>query len=127
MLEGAGERRAVKRRWSRETKRRIVAESRMPDASVGEVAARHGISASLLSVWRGLIDLEPVTAAGVASFVPVRVVEAAAPVAARHDVAAADRAEPAWLRIALPDGTSVYISHAAHLPLLHGVLGVLRG
>lgn len=127
MSEGAGGGRPVKRRWSRETKRRIVAESRMPGVSVGEVAARHGVSASLVSVWRGLIDLEPVTAAGVAGFVPVRVVEAAVPVAARCDVAAADRAESAWLRIALPDGTWVYISHAAHLPLLHGVLGMLRG
>jgi hypothetical protein len=108
-------------------KRRIVAESRELGAGVGEVAARHGVSASLLSVWRGLIDEEPVPASAAAGFMPVRIIEAAAPAEVdRLNAPAANAAGAAWLRIALPDGTHLYISHAAQLPLLHGVLGVLR-
>ena len=118
---------AVKRRWSRETKRRIVAESREPGARVGEVAARYGVSASLLSTWRGQISEEPVAAPAKASFIPVRVIEAATPAEAqRPHAAAADADESGWLRIVLADGTRLYIGHAGQLPLLHGVLGLLR-
>lgn len=127
MPDGTGRTAAAKRRWSRETKRRIVAESRQPDARVGEVAARHGVSPSLLSVWRGLIGEEPVPAPAAASFIPVRVIGSAAPAEThrRHD-ATADAAEDACLRITLADGTRLYISHPGQLPLLHGVLGILR-
>jgi transposase-like protein len=118
----------VRRRWSREAKRRIVAASRAPGAGVGEVAARYGVSPSLLSVWRGQVGEQPPPASAAASFIPVRIVEAAAPAAGhRLDATASDAADGACLRITLPDGTRLHISHAAQLPLLHGVLGVLRG
>jgi transposase-like protein len=117
---------AAKRRWPRETKRRIVAESREPDARVGEVAARHGLSASLLSVWRGLIDEAPGATPSAASFIPVRMIDAAMPAASHRPATAADANEGRCLQIMLPDGTRLYISHAAQLPLLHDVLGMLR-
>jgi transposase len=127
MPDGMGMPAAARRRWSDEAKRRIVAESREPDARVGEVAARHGIAPSLLSVWRGLIDEAPMTPAALAGFIAVHTIEAAAPadVQRRHD-AAADGVAVGWLRITLPDGTQLHISHSAQLPLLRGVLGVLR-
>jgi len=44
-----GERR---RRWSREEKQSIVAESLAPNASLMAVARRHGIGTGLLYAWR---------------------------------------------------------------------------
>ncbi|WP_410051726.1 transposase, partial [Bradyrhizobium sp.] len=41
-----------RRRWSAESKARIVAESQAPGAVVSEVARRHGLSPSQLSAWR---------------------------------------------------------------------------
>ena len=38
--------------WSAEEKRRIVAESFAPGASVSKVAQRHGVNANLLFTWR---------------------------------------------------------------------------
>ena len=127
MPDGTGGTVVTKRRWSRAMKRRIVAESCEPGARVGEVAARHGVSASLLSVWRGLIGEEPVRAPAEASFIPIRVIEAATLVEGqRVHGATAEAAESARLEIMLPDGTRLLISHATQLPLLHGVLEMLR-
>lgn len=41
-----------RRHWSREEKRRIVAESLEDGASVAEVARRYGLNANLLFTWR---------------------------------------------------------------------------
>ena len=41
-----------RRFWSAEEKRRMVAESFMPGASVSKVAQRHGVNANLLFTWR---------------------------------------------------------------------------
>jgi transposase len=38
--------------WSIDRKRRIIAESFEPGASVAEVARRHGVNANLLFTWR---------------------------------------------------------------------------
>jgi transposase len=38
--------------WSIDRKRRVIAESFEPGASVAEVARRHGINANLLFTWR---------------------------------------------------------------------------
>ena len=50
-MEFVEERRGY-RRWPDEVKARIVAESFRPGARVVDVAARHGIAAHQLSVWR---------------------------------------------------------------------------
>ena len=66
-----------RRFWSAEEKRRIVAESFTPGASVSKVARRYGLNGNILFTWRrrdrrvgGGNDGAPV------NIVPVRVVEA---------------------------------------------------
>jgi len=39
-------------KWTEEQRRRIVAASRVPGASIQEVAHRHGVRPNLLSAWR---------------------------------------------------------------------------
>jgi transposase-like protein len=41
-----------RRFWTSDEKRRIVAESTAPGASVSKVAQRHGVNANLLFTWR---------------------------------------------------------------------------
>jgi transposase len=63
-----------RRFWSSDEKRRMVAESLAPGASVSQVAQRHGVNANLLFTWRRRgarsaasgepLKLLPVTVAG---------------------------------------------------------------
>ena len=39
-------------KWTEQQKRRVVADSRLPGASIQEVAHRHGVRPNLLSAWR---------------------------------------------------------------------------
>ena len=41
-----------RRFWSSDEKRRMIAESLAPDASVSKVAQRYGVNANLLFTWR---------------------------------------------------------------------------
>lgn len=70
------------RRWTEAEKARIVAESRVPGATVAGVAARHGISSWSLSRWRRRAREGSLAASGpsgaASGFVPV-VVDDAAP------------------------------------------------
>ena len=42
----------ARRRWSVEAKRRVVAETLVPGATVHAVAQRHGVNTSQLFTWR---------------------------------------------------------------------------
>ena len=74
----------VQRRWTEAEKARIVAESRVPGATVAGVAARHGISSWSLSRWRRRAREGSLPAPGpggsAAGFVPVVVEDAPAEV-----------------------------------------------
>ena len=73
-----------RRRWSTQDKLRIVAETHELSERVGDVAARHGVCASLVFTWRRQVRQGVLTAAEVPMFVPVRMLEpaAAAPIMA---------------------------------------------
>ncbi len=58
-----------RRRWGREEKARITAESFAPGETVAGVARRHGMSLGLLYYWRRCARED--TGAGPVSFVPV--------------------------------------------------------
>ena len=71
-----------RRRWGREEKLRIVAETQEPGACVRAVAARHDVYPSLLHNWRRQVREGRLVAARPTRFVPVRVAEAAPTAAA---------------------------------------------
>jgi transposase len=66
---GAG-RRCRRRVWSTEEKRRIVAESAAPGASVSVVARRHDINANMLFTWRRALGARLGVGSDPAAFVP---------------------------------------------------------
>jgi transposase len=66
-----------RRRWSEDEKLRIVLESLQGPRLVSATARRHGISRSLLLIWRRAFDVSRSTAG--AAFVPAVVSEAETP------------------------------------------------
>ena len=68
----------ARRRWSEEDKRRLVAETFGPGATVHGVARRHGVSPSQLFAWRKLDRIgagigRAVPAPGVPGFAAVEI------------------------------------------------------
>jgi transposase len=110
-----------RRSWSLDEKRRMVAESGAPGASVSRVAQRYGVNANLLFTWRrreareaASGGLEPL------KLLPVTVAEeglAAAPIAL---AAAAGRME-----IALVGGARIVVGADVDAGALARVLNVL--
>ncbi|MGH9437663.1 MAG: IS66-like element accessory protein TnpA [Terriglobia bacterium] len=121
-----------RRRWSPQEKRRIVAESERPDASVAEIARKHEISRGLLWNWRsqvrrGVLGPEPPSV-----FLPVRTISEPANGHAMKDVepaavgGAAAVVSDGRIEITLPDGTSIKIGHDVGLVTLRRVMTALR-
>jgi transposase len=114
-----------RRRWSLETKLRVVAESQEPGACVREVAARHDIYPSLIFNWRRQVREGRLLRPGLPDFVPVRLPGPSHQAGAQPwSATAPDDAN--GIAVTLPDGTRLHISHTAQLPLLRGVLTLLR-
>ena len=117
-----------RRRWSVTDKLRIVAEAEQTGARISEVAARHDIYPSLLFYWRRQVREGRLVDAAAPEFVPVRLAAAAAEASRpQPGMAMVGTASGAGLEIILPDGIRLSIKSAVQLPLLRGVLGVLRG
>src|SRR3981189_479051 len=69
-----------RRLWSDDEKRRIVAETLAPGASVSIVARRHDLNANMLFTWRRQIGTSALLPAGDAvTFVPAAITSEAAP------------------------------------------------
>ena len=66
----------ARRRWSDEDKRRLVAETLAPGATVHGVARRHGVNTSQLFTWRKQFRVEadrPARARAVPGFAAVEI------------------------------------------------------
>src|SRR5271169_6106745 len=68
-----------RRRWSKDEKARIVEETLMPGAVVGEVARRHGVAQSLLFTWRRLARTAEPARRGDSILLPVEIGATAPP------------------------------------------------
>ena len=80
-------RRRVRRFWSDDEKRRIVAQSYAPGVSVSVVARRYDVNANLIFTWRRDPRYKPAADAEEApSFLPVEVVPDAPPLGAAHRI-----------------------------------------
>jgi transposase len=82
-----------RRTWPVETKLRVVAESHVPGASVGEVARRHGLQPGQVTTWRRLYRQGELVPRGSPPLPPVvdgslRVTRASSVPAAEPDVVA---------------------------------------
>jgi transposase len=116
-----------RRRWSREQKLRVVAETHEPGARVSEVAARHGVSESLVFTWRRQVRDGLLSAPEVPVFVPVQMLEAAAS-ASHGERSVPARIEPpsGLIEIELGDGRKVRVGSDVNLAALRRVLTALR-
>jgi transposase len=106
-----------RRLWSDEEKRRIVAETLEPGASVSTIARRHDLNANMLFTWRRQIGAAALLPAGDAMmFVPAAITTEAAPTVP----ALAGRME-----IVLTDGDRIIASKDVDAAALARVVKVL--
>ncbi len=110
-----------------EEKIQIVTESRVPGASVAEVARRHGVNANQLFTWRRQLDqgvLGRRMRQAAVKLLPVQVHSEAQEPGAE---AVAQRASSEGrIEITLADGVRIAINGAVSAEQLHHVLAVLR-
>ena len=120
-----------RRRWSREQKQAIAAESFQPGVTPTAVARRYDISSGLLYVWRQALLAAQPGAAGGTRFARVEVAqtgESGAPGASLPLRLSGPAAQPFGLiEIVLPDGITVRVDPQIDPRALRRVLAVLRG
>jgi transposase len=112
-----------------EEKIQIVTESRMPGASVAEVARRHGVNANQVFTWRlqqeqGVLGRRKRGRPAAVKLLPVQVCSETQEPPAEASVAAP--ASEGCIEITLTDGVRIGIRGAVSSEQLHQVLAVLR-
>jgi len=113
-----------RRRWGRDEKLRIVAESAQPGRTASQVARAHGIAPGQLFTWRRQLLSEVVGSGGAGDgFVPVAIANEPAPAAASVSTWACERA----IEIRLPNGVVIGVSNAVEVEPLRRVLTALAG
>ena len=116
----------ARRRWSEEDKRRLVAETFGPGATVHGVARRRGISPSQLFAWRKLYQvgtgIERAVPARVPGFAVVEVAPTTPP-----SVADVVSAPSGLIEIELAGGDRVRIAGAADPAVVAAALRALAG
>ena len=118
----------ARRRWSEEDKRRLVAETLGPGATVHGVARRRGISPSQLFAWRKLywvgagIERAVPAPPGVPGFAAVEVAPAPPP-----SVVDGVAAPSGLIEIELAGGDRVRISGAPDVAVVAAALRALAG
>jgi transposase len=117
---GRDERRR-RRLWSAEEKRRIVAETFAPGASVLLVARRHDVNANMLFTWRRQAGVAASsTTDSAVTFVPATITAAPAPA-----MPPAPSAPDSRMEIALANGERVIVGADVDAAALARVLRVL--
>jgi transposase len=119
LITGTGRR----RRWSADDKARIVVESLKPDASVSEVARRHGLSPQQLFGWRRQARHAVGSApAGRGSLEPSRCAPATS---GRVNLRGSPGPEPAFAPVVLASATSSSTPAAPLSPAIDTAMGGL--
>ena len=115
-----------RRRWSRDAKARLLAETLAPGACISEIARRNGIVPSLLFTWRRRARIQAPKAEPV--FLPVEVTEtpAVVPVAVAAPVKRRRRKAAGMIEIALGSGRSLKVGADVDAAALARVLDVLE-
>jgi transposase len=119
--DASGDERRRRRVWSEEEKRRIVAETLEPGASVSIVARRHDLNANLLFTWRRRLAAASSASAGDGiRLVPAVIAPEPVPVPCPPPAAPAGRIE-----IALAGGDRVIVDATVNAAALTRVIKVL--
>ena len=119
-----------RRRWPDETKRRIVAETLEPGASVSVVARRHDVNANQVFTWRRQYRDGLLTGGGEATaMVPVRIAPGRTALRTKRPVPPPVPApvRPGVVEIELRGGIRVRIKGAVDGVALREVLSLLSG
>ena len=122
-------RRVVRRHFrSLEEKLAIIAEARVPGASIAAIARKHGANANLVFAWMRLQD-QGILSTRTRRSAPKLLAVSVTPEQARTPTLAArtePRAAAEHLEIALPDGTCIRVFGAVPSEQLEQVLRLLR-
>jgi transposase len=115
-----------RRKWSIDEKLRIVGETFEPGASVGQIAARHGVYPGLLFTWRRQFRSGQFSPAHEPLFLPVEAAVHALSVQ-QPKVEQSESRHPRHIEIELKDGSRVRVEDGVNLTTLRRVLSALRG
>jgi len=119
---------SVRRRWLDETKRRIVAETLEPGASVSVVARRHDVNANQVFTWRRQYRDGLLTGGGEATaMIPVRIAPGRTALRSNRPVPPPAPVRPGVVEIELRGGIRVRIKGAVDGVALREILSLLSG
>jgi transposase len=114
-----------RRRWSREEKLRIVAESAQPGRTASQVARDHGIVPGQLFTWRRQLLAEAIAHGAMGDgFVPVTIANEPPAEALSESAASSDERT---IEIRLPNGIVIGVSNAVAVEALRRVLTAVAG
>jgi transposase len=113
----------ARRRWTEADKRRLVAETLAPGATVHGVARRHGVNTSQLFTWRKQVrvGIEPGTEPAVAGFAAVTIAPSA------PSMGTVEPTSSGLIEIELAGGERVRISGAPDPAVVTAALRALVG
>jgi transposase len=112
-----------RRRWSRDEKLRIVAESAQPGRTASQVARDHGIAPGQLFTWRRELLSEALAGVVGDRFVPVAVANELVAAACAGSAGVGERA----IEIRLANGVVIGVSNGVEVEPLRRVLSALAG
>jgi transposase len=119
----------ARRRWTDEQKRRLVAETLTPGATVHGLARRHGVSTGQLFTWRKQFRAElgfPMPAPAVPAFAAVAIAPSSPSLPVESTVPASSAgAAPGVIEIELPQGERVRIAGMVDPAMVMAALQVL--